>query len=198
MEDGGLPQSGPLPNTHLKSCVKVGRPTLESHKGPVVGRHTVEDPLEPRACEGCREEIWGCPNEADLGLQQALSPLTPKTRRLTDEALMEEASRYIGSLSRPFFSLGKRVLSSSSSLSGLDGLFDATEGGGGLRSVGLANERTEEGTEVVLDRAPQEMMEKGDEGGGLSWQSSCLVKFSRCLGMPTEGFEGEILFLLKE
>ena len=53
----------------------------------------------------------------------------PKTRMLTDEALMEEASRYIGSLSRPFFSLGKRVLSSSSSLSGLDGLFDATEGG---------------------------------------------------------------------
>ena len=62
---------------------------------------------------------------------------------------------------------------------------------------GLANERTEEGTKVVLDRAPQEMMEEGDEGGGLSWQSSCLAKFSRCLGMPTEGFEGEILFLLR-
>ena len=129
MEDGGLPQSGPLPNTHLKSCVEVGQPTLESHKGPVVGRHTVEDPLEARACEGCREEIWGCPDEADLELQQALSPPTPKTRRLTDKALMEEASKYIGSLSRPFFSLGKRVLSSSSSISRLDGLFDATEEG---------------------------------------------------------------------
>ena len=58
----------------------------------------------------------------------------------------------------------------------------------------LANERTEEGTEVVLDRAPYEIME---EGGELSWQSSCLAKFSRCLGMPTKGFEGEILFLLK-
>ena len=48
-----------------------------------------------------------------------------------------------------------------------------------------------------MDRPPQEMMEEGDEGGGLSWQSSCLAKFSRCLEMPTEGFEGEILFLLR-
>ena len=121
--------------------------------------------------------------------------------------------------------MGKRVLSSSFSLSGLDEFFDATERGynrscgseiagglelGPLRMIlvdgreaevsgvsGLANERTEEGTKVVLDRAPQEMMEEGDEGGGLSWQSSCLAKFSRCLEMPTEGFEGEILFLLR-
>ena len=42
----------------------------------------------------------------------------------------------------------------------------------------LANERTEEGTEVVLDRAPHEIMEEGDEGGERSWQSSCLAKFS--------------------
>ena len=53
----------------------------------------------------------------------------PKTRMLTDEALMEEASRYIGSPSRLLFSLGKRVLSSSFSLSGLDEFFDATERG---------------------------------------------------------------------
>ena len=39
----------------------------------------------------------------------------------------------------------------------------------------LANERTEEGTKVVLDRAPHEIME---EGGELSWQLSCLAKFS--------------------
>ena len=32
-----------------------------------------------------------------------------------------------------------------------------------------------------------------DEG----WNSSCLAKFSRCLGMPTEGFEKEILYLLR-
>ena len=28
------------------------------------------------------------------------------------------------------------------------------------------------------------------------WSSSCLAKFSHCLGMPTEGFEEEILYLL--
>ena len=90
MEDGGLPQSGPLPKTHLKSCVEVGRPTLESHKGPAVGRPTVEDPLEARACGGCREEIWGSPDGAVFGLQQASSPPTPKTRMLTDKALIED------------------------------------------------------------------------------------------------------------
>ncbi|RVW39190.1 hypothetical protein CK203_078185 [Vitis vinifera] len=40
-------------------------------------------------------------------------------------------------------------------------------------------------------------MEERNEVGEPCWQSSCLAKFSRCLGMPTEGFEGEILFLLK-
>lgn len=32
-----------------------------------------------------------------------------------------------------------------------------------------------------------------DEG----WNSNCLVKFNQCLGMPTEGFEEEILYLLR-
>ena len=32
-----------------------------------------------------------------------------------------------------------------------------------------------------------------DEG----WCSNCLAKFSRCQGMPTEGFEEEILYLLR-
>ena len=69
MEDGGLPQSDSLPKTHLKSCVEVGRPTLESQKGPKVGRPTVEDPHEARACGGCREEIGGTPDKAVFGLQ---------------------------------------------------------------------------------------------------------------------------------
>ena len=69
MEDGGLSQAGPLPNMHLKSCMEVGRPTLDSHKGPVVvGRPTVEDSFKARAYGGCREEICGCLNEADFGL----------------------------------------------------------------------------------------------------------------------------------
>ena len=32
-----------------------------------------------------------------------------------------------------------------------------------------------------------------DEG----WSSSCLAKFNSCLGMPIEGFEEEILYLLR-
>ena len=40
-------------------------------------------------------------------------------------------------------------------------------------------------------------MEERDGAGDPSWYSSCLVKFIRCLGMLTEGFEGEILILLK-
>ena len=138
---------------------------------------------------------------------------------------MEEVSRYTGSHSRSLFSLGKRVFFSSSSLSGPDGLFVTTDGGfsqgcsseigggielGPLRMIladgreaevsrlsRLANEMTEEGMKDVLDRAPYEIIEEGNEVGELSWQSSCLAKFSRCLGMPTKGFEGEILFLLK-
>lgn len=30
------------------------------------------------------------------------------------------------------------------------------------------------------------------------WSSTCLAKFSHCLGMSIEGFEGEILMLLKK
>ena len=68
---------------------------------------------------------------------------------------------------------------------------------GRRRSSGLADGTIEEGTEDVLERDTQESMEEGNEMGESCWQSSCLAKFSRCLGMPTEGFEGEILFLLK-
>ena len=34
---------------------------------------------------------------------------------------------------------------------------------------------------------------EGEEG----WSSSYLAKFNCCLGMPTEGFEEEILYLLR-
>ena len=42
-EDYGLSHLGPLPNMHI-NCMEVGRPTLDSSKGPIeVGRPTVED-----------------------------------------------------------------------------------------------------------------------------------------------------------
>ena len=37
-----------------------------------------------------------------------------------------------------------------------------------------------------------------EEGGsGEGWSSSSLARFSQCLGMPTEGFEEEILYFLR-
>ena len=42
-----------------------------------------------------------------------------------------------------------------------------------------------------------DITEERNEVGEQCWQSSCLARFSRCLRMPTEGFEGEILLLLK-
>ena len=119
---------------------------------------------------------------------------------------MEEASRYTGSHSQSFFSLGKRDFSSSSSFSGRDGMFVAIDGGcgrgyiskivggtelGPLRMImadgrktkvselsGLANGTIEEGTKDVLERVPQKIMEEGYEVGDPCWQSSCLAKFS--------------------
>ena len=55
----------------------------------------------------------------------------------------------------------------------------------------------EEASEDFSERAIQEDLEEGEEAGTHSWSSSCLAKFSHCIGMPTEGFEGEILTFLK-
>ena len=126
-EDCGPSHLGPLPNTH--NCMEVGRPTLDSTKGPVeVGRPTVKDSSGVRAYGGCRAVVCGCPEGVNFDFQQGSSPPAPNTKVLTDEALMEEASRYTVSLSRAFFSLGKRNFSSSSSLSRRDGMLVATDG----------------------------------------------------------------------
>ena len=111
--------------------------------------------------------------------------------------MIEEESRYTGSHSQSFFLLGKRDFSSSSSLFGRDGIFVATDGGcgrgyiseiiggtelGPLRMImadgretkvsglsGLANGTVEKGTEDVLERVPQKIMEEGYEVGEPCW-----------------------------
>ena len=55
----------------------------------------------------------------------------------------------------------------------------------------------EEVIDDLLERAIQEVLEEGEEAGTISGSSSCLAKFSRCIGMSMEGFEWEILTLLK-
>ena len=160
-----------------------------------------------------------------FGFQMGSSPLAPNLTKITGEALMEEASRYTGYHPCSLFSSGKRDFSSSSTSPGQDGVIIIIDGGsergccseavggadlGPLRVIladgkeaevfGLsrrANGVVEEVIEDVLKRVIQEVVEERDEVGEPCWHSSCLAKFSRCLGMPTEGFEGEILFLLK-
>ena len=96
-----------------------------------MGRPTVEDSSGVRAREGCSKEGCECPEGVVFGFQQGSSSPMPKTKALTDEALMEEAAKYTVSSPWAFFSLGKQDFSSSSSISGRDGLFVASDGGCG-------------------------------------------------------------------
>ena len=91
----------------------------------MVGQPTFEDSFGARARRGCQDVVCGCLDRVYFGFQQGSSSPAPNTKELTDEALMEEASRYIGSHSWSFFALGKRDFSSSFSLSRRDGMFVA-------------------------------------------------------------------------
>ncbi|RVW64332.1 putative ribonuclease H protein [Vitis vinifera] len=71
------------------------------------------------------------------------------------------------------------------------------KGGRGPRVAGDGSRDCWKGGRQSGGMDNQEIMEERNEVGEQCWQSSCLARFSRCLGMPTEGFEGEILLLLK-
>ena len=144
---------------------------------------------------------------------------------ITDEALMEEAFRYFDRFSCSLFSLGKREISLSSTPFGRDrkgvAIARVSDQGSGSKAVrgtvmgplrmiladgrevkvsdleGRESGTFEEALEGVSERVSQKDEEERDEEGELCWHSSSLAKFSRYLGMPMEGFEGEILFLLK-
>ena len=63
--------------------------------------------------------------------------------------------------------------------------------------AGRESGSSEEASKGVSGMFSQENEEERVEEGELCWHSSSLAKFSRYLGMPTEGFKGEILLLLK-
>lgn len=134
------------------------------------------------------------------------SPPALNLTEFTNKALVEEASKYIISYSRFLFSLGKRDFSSSSTtLSGWDGVIVATNGScgwgcssetigkanlGPLRMIlvdkrkaevsglaGMANGAIEEEIEDVSKRVFQEVMEERNAAGESCWQFSCLAKF---------------------
>ena len=151
--------------------------------------------------------------------------------RGTDEALMEEASRYDAGPS-PLSQLGHRghFYPSSSSLGGIAEAVGTSEGaifgvegeldcyeirmgrnsaasacgdwGGHLRDSGDAERGKELALvpigEVFMSLCEEEKachIEEGESGEG--WSTSSLARFNHCLGMPTEGFEEEILYLLR-
>ena len=146
-------------------------------------------------------------------------------RKPADDALLNEASRYPRKLKSPNFSLGCGAFSPSSHFLGSDGaavgkvgvisgLFGAVEEersrdlsvheDGNMSPRASGDEAN--GTDLaivpfggVLESPLVETMalqvEVGDEEE--VWSSSCLAKFSHCLGMPTVGFEEEILYLLR-
>ena len=163
------------------------------------------------------------------GMEPSLGHLKP-----TDDALLNEASRYPRNFKLPIFSVGFGASSPSPPFMGPDGVVLGKVGviSGLVGAVEEARSRVdlreewlvdlsvhedrnlspqasggeENGTDLaivpfggVLESSLVETMalqvEVGD--GEEEWSSSCLAKFSHCLGMLTVGFEEEILYLLR-
>ena len=211
----GLPLLGPIPNI---SAREMGRPQLAPHKGSAGIGHPISystNPAGVRAREACREEAYGWLDGVLVGAFQGSSFPGCNFKKLTNEALKEEAARYTSSCPRDVFSFGERVLYSSSSRSGWDGMFVDPVGGSDFEGIDLDPLRMimANGRETEVLRSPRmalvivgkkvekvvgwDITEERNEVGEQCWQSSCLARFSRYLRMPTEGFEGEILLLLK-
>ena len=203
-----------------KELMEMGRPKSPPYKDPEV---VTDRPIEARAPDrglGVSGELEGEMIGSQMGLRSPAVNLT----EFTNEALLEEASRYSDQSSRSLSFLGKREMSLSSTPSGRDGesvamagVFNQSScsdevGGaimGPLRMIWADGREAEvleiagreagvfgEKSEGVTDRTIHEDMEREEEEEPC-WQSSSLAKFSRYIGMPTEGFEGEILLLLK-
>ncbi|KAL6323907.1 hypothetical protein AAG906_005904 [Vitis piasezkii] len=198
---------------------------------PTSGMGFVERSSSARASSVPAEVEGGMESELMAVQVEAAVELTPRGWRVTDEALMEEASRYYAGPS-PLSELGHRgySYSSSSSFWGNAEAVGASEGSafgakgelgsyetrmgrnraasacgdwsGHLRDSGDA-ERGKELALVPVGEVFMSLCEEEDachieEGGsGEGWSASSLARFSRCLGMPTEGFEEEILYLLR-
>ena len=201
--------------------MKMGRPKSPSYKDSEVEMDRSREARAPVGGLGVSGELEGEMVGAQMGSRSPAVNLTV----FTNEALMEEASRYSDQSSCSLSSLGKRDISLSSTPSGRNGesvartgviiqSSSSVEAGGAVmgplrmiwadgreaevldsagREVGAFGEKTEGDT----NRTIHEDMEEREEEEEPCWQSSSLAKFSRYIGMPTEGFEGEILFLLK-
>ena len=174
----------PSPSRPRAQMISMGRGAFEEDD-PIVDISRVASPLEASA--------------------------VTKRGSMTNEALRDEASKYVGI---PSSSVGGRELSSSSLFSGIDlagtkegdssGLVSEIEGekqlplsiilaDGNNGEMGPKGERSSggEGREDEFEVLLQDL-----EGRGCRWDDSCLARFRKFLGFSTEGFEGEILNLL--
>ncbi|RVW98940.1 Transposon TX1 uncharacterized 149 kDa protein [Vitis vinifera] len=135
------------------------------------------------------------------GMEPSLGHLKP-----TDDALLNEASRYPRNFKLPIFSVGFGASSPFPPFLGSDGVVLGKVGiiSGLVGAVEEARSRDSPREEWLVDLSVHEdrnclrerrVVEVGD--GEEEWSSSCLAKFSHCLGMPTVGFEEEILYLLR-
>ena len=90
----------------LKEYLEVGRPMTVPLKGPVVvGRPTNEVLNGVRTCENLCD--CGRQDEEVFGSQLGSSPLALNFTEITNEALMEKASKYTNCFTCSLFSLGK-------------------------------------------------------------------------------------------
>ena len=177
-----------------KDPLEVGRPMSEFLKGPtMVGQSSAKALKGARARGGLRDPNCGRPDGDDFGIQMGSPPPVPNHAEITDEALLEEASRYTDYPPCSLFSLGKLDFFSSSTPSGQDGAIVTTDGGsergcvskavevaglGPLRVIladkreaeisrlsGKAQGAVEEVTEDVSKKVIQEVVEERDEAG---------------------------------
>ena len=149
----------------------------------------------------------------DISRVASPSEASAVTKRgsMTNEALRDEASKYVGI---PSSSVGGRELSSSSLSSGID-LAGTKEGDSSSLVSEIEGEEQLPLSIILADGSNGEMGPEGErssggegkgdefevllqdlEGRGCRWDDSCLARFRKFLGFSTEGFEGEILNLL--
>ena len=196
---------------------------------PTSGTGFLEHPSSARDSADPAEGVGGMEAELMVVQVEVAMELTPHCWRVTDEALMEEASRYyVGPISPSDLGLWGSSFSSSfwghaeavGVLEGLDygaegelGRFEPSVGrnraasafgdwsghswdsGDAERGDGLALVPVGEDFTSPFEKRSAYHIEEGRSEEG--WSSSSLARFSQCLGMPTEGFEEEILYFLR-
>ncbi|RVW58237.1 LINE-1 reverse transcriptase-like [Vitis vinifera] len=191
--DGDRPaEEGQVTEGH-KELMEMGRPKSLPYKGPEV---VMERSIEARA----PDRGLGVSGELEremIGSQMGSRSPAVNLTEFTNEALLEDpngesvAMAGVFNQSSSSNEVGGAVMGPLRMIWADEREAEVLEMAG--REAGVFGEKSE----GVTDRILHEDMEEREEEGEPCWQSSSLAKFSRYIGMPTEGFEREILLLLK-